>query len=108
MADSDSSRQKVMGKKRKAGGKPTGQSQSIDALPTGKTKYDINEEFADSEDEFLAGRDKILLEDGPTSKRRKRVAEEGMSPQIIIHQQPNGGIDVEFQNSSSSPQMKKS
>ncbi|ERF74600.1 hypothetical protein EPUS_00730 [Endocarpon pusillum Z07020] len=36
-----------------------------------QTKYKVNETFADSEDEFFAGRDQILLDDGPSSKRRK-------------------------------------
>ena len=67
-----------MGKKRKAGGKPPGQAQDDITLLNGKTKYDINEEFADSEDEFFVGRDKILLKEGPTSKRRRKIEEEGM------------------------------
>ena len=36
------------------------------------------EDVADSEDEFHINRDKILLDDGPDAKRRKRWEEEGM------------------------------
>ena len=41
-----------------------------------QTKYKVNEEFADSEDEFFRQRDRILLDDGPSNKRRK-VQEDG-------------------------------
>lgn len=36
------------------------------------------EDVADSEDEFHLNRDKILLDDGPDTKRRKKWEEEGM------------------------------
>jgi U3 small nucleolar RNA-associated protein 3 len=36
------------------------------------------EDVADSEDEFHINRDKILLDDGPDAKRRKKWEEEGM------------------------------
>lgn len=67
-----------MGKKRKSGGKSSGQPVEDISLSNSKTKYDINEEFADSEDEFFAGRDEILLDEGPTSKRRRKLANEGV------------------------------
>lgn len=44
-----------------------------------RTKYDIEERFDGSEDEFYAGREKILLDEGPSSKRQRRIAEQGMS-----------------------------
>lgn len=54
---------------------------------TSKSKYDINETFDNSEDEFIAGRDQILLEEGPEAKRRRKLQEEGICsslfPQII-------------------------
>lgn len=40
------------------------------------TKYDVEERFNDSEDEFYAGRDKILLDEGADVKRRRRLAEQ--------------------------------
>ncbi len=45
-----------------------------------QTKYNIDEDFADSEDDFFAGREKILLEDGPLNKRQK-VHKDGQRPQ---------------------------
>lgn len=61
-----------MGKKRKAGGRPAQKEEA----PL-RTKYSIEERFEDSEDEFQANRDQILLEEAPEAKRRRRVAEDG-------------------------------
>ena len=61
-----------MGKKRKAG-RPFGQTQASE--DTGTSKFHANEEFLDSEDDFYHGKDKILLEEGPEAKRRRRVQE---------------------------------
>jgi U3 small nucleolar RNA-associated protein 3 len=36
------------------------------------------EDVADSEDEFHINRDKVMLDDGPDAKRRKRWEEQGM------------------------------
>ncbi|KAJ5091749.1 hypothetical protein NUU61_006619 [Penicillium alfredii] len=58
-----------MGKKRKAGRPAQGKEPE-------RTKFDIEERFDDSEDDFQAGRDQILLEEGPDAKRRRRVAEQ--------------------------------
>ena len=38
------------------------------------------EDVADSEDEFHINRDKVMLDEGPDVKRRKRWQEECMSP----------------------------
>lgn len=62
-----------MGKKRKAGGRPAAKGEEPE-----RTKFDIEERFDDSEDEFQTGRDQILLDEGPETKRRRRVTEEGM------------------------------
>ncbi|KAJ6109242.1 hypothetical protein N7486_001476 [Penicillium sp. IBT 16267x] len=59
-----------MGKKRKAGGRPSKGEAPV------RTKFDIEERFDDSEDEFQAGRDQILLDEAPEAKRRRRVAQE--------------------------------
>ncbi|KAJ5351569.1 hypothetical protein N7452_000543 [Penicillium brevicompactum] len=40
------------------------------------SKFDIEERFDDSEDEFQTGRDQVLLDERPEAKRRRRVAEE--------------------------------
>ena len=36
------------------------------------------EDVADSEDEFHINRDKVLLDEGPDAKRRRKWQEEGM------------------------------
>lgn len=41
--------------------------------PTITTKYNFDETFDNSEDEFFAERDKILLEDGPVAKRQRKI-----------------------------------
>lgn len=69
-----------MGKKRKAG-RPFGQVGSSEN--PGKTKYAVDEEFADSEDEFNRGKDKILLDDGPQAKRRRRVQETSVFHSLV-------------------------
>lgn len=63
-----------MGKKRKAGGRPAANKAGKDE----PRKFDIEERFDDSEDEFQAGRDQILLDEAPEAKRRRRLAEEGV------------------------------
>lgn len=63
-----------MAKKRKAGGRPAGQNSN---QVSERTKFAYEERFDDSEDEFQAGRDQILLEEAPEAKRRRKVAEEG-------------------------------
>lgn len=68
-----------MGKKRKAG-RSDGTSPRIrpNEDETANTmRYDQDEGFADSQDEFFAGKDQILLEEGPSKKRRKHIEEEG-------------------------------
>ena len=66
-----------MAKKRKAGGQPFGNKDSEIAV-NGKSKLVINDwqDVADSEDEFHINRDKILLEEGPAQKRRRKAQEE--------------------------------
>jgi U3 small nucleolar RNA-associated protein 3 len=41
------------------------------------------EDVADSEDEFHINRDKVMLEDGPDTKRRKKWQEEGMLNYLV-------------------------
>lgn len=65
-----------MGKKRKSNGIDLDHGSDLRAE---QTNYNKDEEFLDSEDEFYAGRDQILLDDGPLNKRRK-VNEDGKLP----------------------------
>ncbi|KAL8670617.1 MAG: hypothetical protein Q9168_004848 [Polycauliona sp. 1 TL-2023] len=66
-----------MGKKRKSSGQKLGRSSA-----NGSTKDDsrqtINtyEDVADSEDEFFINRDKVLLDEGPVQKKRRKIQEE--------------------------------
>ncbi|KAL4985812.1 Sas10 C-terminal domain-containing protein [Aspergillus falconensis] len=67
-----------MGKKRKAGGRPAANN----ADKGEPYKFDIEERFDDSEDEFQAGRDQILLDEAPEAKRRRKVAEDEEALQL--------------------------
>lgn len=67
-----------MAKKRKVS------SQNVDGRRDGRnrdqsSKLTINtyEDAADSEDEFFINRDKILLDEGPEQKRRRKLEEDG-------------------------------
>lgn len=66
-----------MAKKRKAGSQPFGHKDSETAA-NGNQKFVINDwqDVADSEDEFHINRDKILLEEGPAQKKRRKAQEE--------------------------------
>ena len=67
-----------MAKKRKASGrteKPT--NHGFDEKGGKMRPITTYEDVADSEDEFHINRDKVLLDDGPDAKRRKKWQEEG-------------------------------
>ena len=68
-----------MGKKRKSG-QPFGAK--FDG-PSPQTRFNVNERFDDSEDEFLAGRDRILLDEGPDAKRRRNMREQGINSHYL-------------------------
>lgn len=59
-----------MGKRRRTGAAESRKGPNIADEDT-RTKYHINETFDDSQDEFFAAKDHILLEDGPSSKRAR-------------------------------------
>ncbi|OKL60141.1 hypothetical protein UA08_04559 [Talaromyces atroroseus] len=60
-------------KKRKAGHRQPSAKKNDSAL---QSKFSVDETFDNSEDEFTAGRDQILLEEGPEAKRRRKFQEE--------------------------------
>lgn len=62
-----------MGSKKRKAGRPAQQKSAPEP-----SKFDIEERFDDSEDEFQTGRDQVLLDERPEAKRRRRVAEEGL------------------------------
>ena len=66
-----------MGNKRKADGRPAAQNSASKQKEQDRIKFDVEERFDDSADEFQAGRDQVLLDEAPEAKRRRRVAEEG-------------------------------
>lgn len=68
-----------MAKKRKAAGRPAAEQPSAGWNERGGKLDPINtyEDVADSEDEFHINRDKIMLDDGPDAKRRRKWQEEG-------------------------------
>jgi U3 small nucleolar RNA-associated protein 3 len=75
-----------MGKKRKAGrsgaGVPKAPSNEDETVTT--ARYDQDETFVDSQDEFFAGKDQIMVEEGPLRKRRKQIEEEGMNAPNVL------------------------
>jgi U3 small nucleolar RNA-associated protein 3 len=69
-----------MAKKRKASGNVAKPDNSNGWGESGGKMKPIKsyEDVADSEDEFHMNRDKIMLDDGPDAKRRRKWQEEGM------------------------------
>ena len=67
-----------MAKKRKASNNATNEPSAAAFESRGpKLHLATYEDVADSEDEFLMQRDKILLDEGPDAKRRRKMREEG-------------------------------
>lgn len=74
----------AMGKKRKAG-KPFGEERGEGFEPKlSGLKITTYEDVADSEDEFHINRDKILLDERPEAKRRRKWQEEGMTGTCLV------------------------
>jgi len=69
-----------MGTKRKASGKSVAKNNAPDWNEQGGKLGPIKsyEDIADSEDEFHINRDKIMLNEGPDAKRRRKIDEEGI------------------------------
>jgi U3 small nucleolar RNA-associated protein 3 len=65
-----------MGKKRKA----SSGHKAPRKIPESSSKLALTawQDVADSEDEFLLNREKVLLEEGPEAKRRRKIEEEGV------------------------------
>lgn len=73
-----------MAKKRKTRAS-SGKSTAKDGSYEQNSRFDINEQFSDSADEFQTGRDHILLEEGPEAKRRRKLAENGIMIFLDYH-----------------------
>lgn len=67
-----------MVKKRKISGHRSREPKPLDVKDGRLGPIRSYEDVADSEDEFHINRDKILLDDGPDAKRRKRWEDEGI------------------------------
>lgn len=67
-----------MAKKRKASSAGASRDDvADDSNKRTKMRIKTYEDVAGSDDEFHINRDKIMLDDGPEAKRRRRVQEEG-------------------------------
>jgi U3 small nucleolar RNA-associated protein 3 len=66
-----------MAKKRKVSGHHSKEPRPLKVEDGKLGPISTYEDVADSEDEFHINRDKILLDDGPDAKRRKKWEEEG-------------------------------
>lgn len=67
-----------MAKKRKHSGPVQSAPKSFDENDAKIGPIRTYEDVADSEDEFHINRDKILLDEGPDAKRRRKQEEAGM------------------------------
>lgn len=67
-----------MAKKRKASSAGASRDEvADDSNKRTKMRIKTYEDVAGSDDEFHINRDKVMLDDGPEAKRRRRVQEEG-------------------------------
>lgn len=68
-----------MAKKRKASGRQSvqGAASAADVGPS-RMRISTYEDVAGSDDEFHISRDKMLLDEGPEAKRRRKWQEQGM------------------------------
>lgn len=68
-----------MGKKRKSSnGKPRAQNADAPSKEDSRRTIKTYKDVADSEDEFFINKDKVLLDESPVQKKRRKIAEEGM------------------------------
>ena len=66
-----------MGKKRKAHGQPFGEPKAKNAKDESKLIVNSYQDVADSEDEFDLARDKILIEETPADRQRRKLRDQG-------------------------------
>lgn len=69
-----------MAKRKRGGAQAQGQQRRPSFDDNQKVKLNIRsyEDVAGSDDEFHLNREKILLDDGPDAKRRRRLEEQGV------------------------------
>ncbi|KAI4125504.1 MAG: hypothetical protein LQ338_004206 [Usnochroma carphineum] len=67
-----------MARKRKATSRRAGDgNRARDPKKDSKLRINTYEDVADSEDEFFINRDKVLLDEGPEQRKRRKIEEEG-------------------------------
>ena len=71
-----------MGTKRKSRGSTRNASKG-DVTYRENSRFAPDERFDDSQDEFEAGRDHILLDEAPEAKRRRKLREEGARDSFV-------------------------
>ncbi|CBX92565.1 hypothetical protein IAQ61_006046 [Plenodomus lingam] len=81
-----------MAKKRKASGRPSGESKKSRKEDSHMTITNY-EDVADSEDEFLINREKILLDEGPAAKKLRKWKEEDKFLEQSDEEVLDDGID---------------
>ena len=67
----------TMGKKRKAASQAYNNAEQTTRPDRAELTINTYQDVADSEDEFLDNRDRILLDEGPDVKRRRKIQEQG-------------------------------
>lgn len=74
-----------MAKKRKApAGSAARDSAPDDSNKRTRMRIDTYEDVAGSDDEFHINRDKVLLDDGPEAKRRRKYQDQGTKVCLMI------------------------
>lgn len=80
----------TMAKKRKASSAGAARDDvADDSNKRTKMRIKTYEDVAGSDDEFHINRDKIMLDDGPEAKRRRRVQEEGKTGHTCALNEPD-------------------
>jgi U3 small nucleolar RNA-associated protein 3 len=74
-----------MGKKRKALSQAYNHSEPSSKPDSSKLLINTYEDVADSEDEFLSNRNRILLDEGPEAKRQRKIQEAGMETRMRLN-----------------------
>lgn len=74
-----------MPKKRKGSGRYDNETVDSRTSKAESAKLTINsyQDVADSEDEFLDNRDRILLDEGPAVKKRRKIQEQGAHIAVV-------------------------
>jgi hypothetical protein len=96
----------IMAKKRKASSAGASREDVVDdSNKRTKMRIKTYEDVAGSDDEFHINRDKVMLDDGPEAKRRRRVQEEGKDQYTYAQEQQESNLRKQ-RNSCNSPTRK--